>query len=161
MDRDRGGAKSGDEDDEADGREGDVEGALENRATSGRAAAGGRPTSGSPSAAWVANARRDELEEARHDVDLDIDVLQVRISSACSNRSRREGDDHALDVEVLDDLRSSDGPAEHVNSPRSIAAPSAAIDETDDVDAVLRMVESFARHRLPDVACADDQRVLE
>ena len=63
--------------------------------------AGGRPTSGRPSIVWISTLGPDDLEEARDDVDLDVELAQRaderRASRSCGSFENATID--ALDVE--------------------------------------------------------------
>jgi hypothetical protein len=104
----------------------------------------------------------DEFEQARHDVDLDFEILHgAKQLERLLVRIVREGDDHALDVEQADDRRKSPCVAEQRNVPE-VALPllRLAIDEPDEIDPVLRMVQNLLREELADITRADDDRVL-
>ncbi len=105
----------------------------------------------------------DHLEEAGHEIDLDVQVLQ-RADEAehLLVGVVREGDDHALDVEDPDELRKLLGPAQE----RQVAQAREAlfrlvVDEPDEVETVLRMMAQLLRYELADVAGTEDDRVLE
>ena len=124
---------------------------------------GGRPTSGETLERVDAGLRTDDLEQARHDVDLHVELPQL------ADRSELflvvgvgERDDHALDVEHRDDLGQAVGrPDEREVLELGPARPRVRVDEADEVDAVLRVLEELPRRELADVAGADDDRVLE
>ncbi len=110
-----------------------------------------------------AGLRTDDLEQARHDVDLHVELPQL------ANRSQQlfvvrvgEGDDHALDVEHRDDLGETLGrPEERQVLELGPARTRMCVDEADEVDAVLRVLQELPCGELADVAGADDDRVLE
>ena len=109
------------------------------------------------------DARPDQLESTRHDVD-----LYVLRSQAPHDREDalvvvlRKCDDDALDVELTDELRETLEWSEH----RQVLEARTAIawrvvHEADQVDSVLRVMEELPGNELADVAGADDDRVLE
>ena len=107
--------------------------------------------------------RRHSLEQPRHEVDLDVERLELadRLERRLV-RVARERDDHPLDVEQLDVQR--DVP--HAADDREVAdvrppLGRVVVDEADDVEAVLGMLEELLRDQLADAARSDDQRVLD
>ena len=110
-----------------------------------------------------AHARADELEEARHDVDLDVEVFELADDvEHLLVRFVREGDDHALDVEQAHDRGQALGAAEQREMLEVVAAVlGIGVDEADEVDPVLRMVQELPGDQLPDLAGADDHGVLQ
>src|SRR5207248_5517314 len=90
-----------------------------------------------------ANSRPDELEQPRDDVDLDVEILELADEmERLLVRLVRERDDHALDVEQPDDRGQAIRIAQQCEM-LEVAAPLLGIrvDETDEIDAVLRMLE--------------------
>ena len=71
-------------------------------------------------------------------------------------------DDHALDLEAIDDLRKAIRPAENREMLREVGTPHlrSGVNEADNVGAVLRMLDELAADQLADVPCADDHCVL-
>ncbi len=110
-----------------------------------------------------AGLRTDDLEQARHDVDLHVELSQLADRPELLLVVRvGERDDHALDVEHRDDLGQPIGrPDEGEVLELGPARPRVRVDEADEVDAVLRVLEELPRRELADVAGADDDRVLE
>ena len=75
----------------------------------------------------------------------------------------REGDDHAVDVVLRDELAEPVRPTEEEREPLGelvVQLGRTVIDEADEIDAVLPMVEHLESELLPDLACTDDNRVL-
>ena len=68
-----------------------------------------------------------------------------------------EREDHPLDVEHLDERLEVLDAAEQLLAVLSLPG----VDEADDTQAVLRVLTDLAREQRPDLACADDDRVLE
>jgi len=102
------------------------------------------------------------LEETGHDVHLDLEV-----SNGSDHVERvlvrlgREGDDHPLDVERCDDLGELFGRAEDRQATQRLSVNHwCAVDEPDEVDAVLWMAQHLPRDEASDRARADDHRVL-
>ena len=106
--------------------------------------------------------RPDDIEQARDDVHLDVQVVE-RANERCDAVVRvvREGDDHALDLERPNHVTKLVGRAEQ-RQLFEAGAPllGLRVDEPDDIDAVLGMLEEFPRDGLTDLACPDDERVL-
>ena len=110
-----------------------------------------------------AHARPNELKCSRHDVDLDV----LRSQSPHDREDalvvvEGESDNDALDVELAYELRETLERAQHgevLEAGTAIARR--VVDETDQVDPVLRVMKKLARDELTDVAGADDDRVLE
>ena len=105
----------------------------------------------------------DDLEQARHDVDLHVELPQLadRVEQLVVARVG-ERDDHALDVEQRDDLRQAVG----LSDERQVLelgppCPWVRVDEADEVDAVLRVLEELPSRELADVAGTEDDRVLK
>ena len=110
-----------------------------------------------------AGLRAEDLEQARHDVDLHVELPQLadRLEQLVVARVG-ERDDHALDVEQRDDLRQAVGRSDE----RQVlelgpSRPRVRVDEADEVDAVLRVLEELPSRELADVAGAEDDRVLK
>ena len=113
-----------------------------------------------------AHARADDLEQPRHQVELDVELAQrVDQLQRLLVRLVREGDHDALDVERPDDLRQRLGRAEqrHVLELRA-AHLGLPVDEADQVDAVLGMLQQLAgrragrRRRRPRSPCSAGRR---
>jgi len=107
--------------------------------------------------------RSDELEQPRHDVDLHVERPERADQlERLALRRTGEGDHDAFDVEQVHELGEPVGPAEH-GDVRQVAAQllRLVVDEADEVEPVLRMLQELAAYELPDVTCADDDRVLE
>ena len=107
--------------------------------------------------------RPDDVEEARHDVDLDVELAQrPHDAEHVRRRLLREGDDHTLDVEQRDELREPVGRAEDAQVlDLGAARLRLRVDEADEVDAVLGVLEDLAPQQLADVAGPDDDAVLD
>ena len=61
--------------------------------------------SGSPSIVWMPTLGAEDVEQPRDDVDLDVEILnRADQSQRLVVGVVREGDDHALDVEQLNEL---------------------------------------------------------
>ena len=103
-----------------------------------------------------ADVRPDDLEEARDEVDLDVEVLEVADQvEHLLVRVVREGDDHALDIEDLHHLRELPETAEQgdVREAR-VAVLGLVVDEADEVEPVLGMLAQLLGDELADVAGA-------
>ena len=107
--------------------------------------------------------RADELEEPRHDVDLDFQILHgAKQLERLLMRVVREGDDDALDIQQADDRREAARIAEHRHVLEVLSAVlRLGVDEADEIDPVLRVVEDLLREQLADVARTDDDGVLD
>jgi hypothetical protein len=108
------------------------------------------------------DVRPDHLEEARDEVDLDVEVLEGADQvEHLLVRVVREGDDHALDVEDLHHLRELLETAEQ-RDVREVLRPllGVAVHEADEVEAIFGMLAELLRDELAHVARADDDRVL-
>src|SRR6266704_2509845 len=108
-------------------------------------------------------ARPDDLEEARHDVDLNVERLEraEEIQEIVLGVAR-ERDDHTLDIEAAHDLRQLLGKAEHRQVMQITSALlGRSVHESEQIDPVLRMLEELSPDQLADVARADDDRSLE
>ena len=111
---------------------------------------GGRPTSCTPSSVSIFDARADDLEQPRHDVDLDVELAQrPKQLERLLVDSVREGDDHPLDVEQRDELRELVGPPSSATCSTSASRLRLLVDEADQVDAVLRVLQDLAREHWP------------
>ena len=121
--------------------------------------AGGSPSSGRPSAAWIV-AWGPSTSKSRG-------TMSTCTSSSFSSRIElerlgvrrlREGDDHALDVELgrrspAVPIGAQDGQVAEAVAPLARVL----VDEADEVDAVLGVLQQLARHLLADVPGADDR----
>ena len=129
-----------------------------------RQRAGGRPMQRQALGRVDRRLRAEHLEQARHDVDLDVELVELADRSRASlvrllarrrrSRARRR------------ERRRAPAAPPAARGPLRSPSPSAAlagvlVDEADDVDAVLRMLEQLRGDALADVAGADDQRVLD
>ena len=124
---------------------------------------GGRPTSASPSSEWMP-ARGPTISKRRGTTSIWTSSLRSsrivceQLVVACVG----EGDDHALDVEQRDDVREPLGRPDHgevVELRPSVAR--VRVHEADEIDAVLGVLQELPGRELPDVAGAEDDRVLE
>jgi len=108
-------------------------------------------------------ARADEVEEARNDVDLNLEIPDRPDElEQPPERILRERDDHPLDVELADDaveLRSRPEDRQLVAEIR-VTLLRTVVDEAEELDAVLGMLLDPPRDELPDLARADNYRVL-
>ena len=122
----------------------------------------GSPMSGRPSAVWMPMFVPDHLEEAWDEVDLDVEILERPDEvEHLLVRVVREGDDDALDVQDLDHLRQLPEPAEERDVVEALGAVlGLVVDEADEVEPVFGVLAQLLRDQLPDVAGADDDRVL-
>jgi hypothetical protein len=109
-------------------------------------------------------ARRNELEQPGHDVDPEaVELLQhshqlERFLMGVA----RERDDHALDVELLDQAGHIVERPENRNVGDVIARLlRCRVDEADDVDPELRVLEELGGDELADLPRAHEQRVLD
>ena len=109
--------------------------------------AAGRPTSWHALDAGDLGVRPDDVEEAGHDVDLDVELAQrTHDAEHVRRRLLREGDDHALDVEQGDELRKPVGRAQDAQVlDLGAARLRLRVDEAHQVDAVLGVLEDLAR----------------
>ena len=107
--------------------------------------------------------RPDRLEQARDEVDLDVEVAQaVDETELLLVAVVGEGDDHALHVVLADERgdvvrRAEDRDAVEVGA----HALRIGIDEPDQPDPELGMLAELPPDELADVAGAHDQRVLD
>ncbi len=106
----------------------------------------------------------EDLEEPRHDVDLDVEVAdRADVGQDGLVRVVRERDDHALDVVLHDVLAQPLGPAEKDRQPLGelvVELGGSVVDEPDEADPVLAVIGELQRELLPDLATADDDGVL-
>src|SRR4051794_15741215 len=110
-----------------------------------------------------AHVRAHQVEQAWYDIELDVEVVELACRGEEVGRALvAGGDDDALDPKRLDDLAQPVGRPEDGEVLGQVVAPhlGAAVDEADDVEAVLRMLEELAGDQLADVAGAEDERVL-
>ena len=109
------------------------------------------------------DVRPDDVEQPRHDVDLHVEALQPRDElDGVLVRLGRERDHHPLDIELLDQLGQIARPAQDALAAEVVSQDArAAVDEPDEIDAVLGMLEELAADELADVAGADDECVLD
>ena len=125
---------------------------------------GGRPNRGRPSTECTVTRGPDQLEQPRHEIDLYGEGSQLaQQHEQLVHRLVGERDDHALDVEALDDLGEALRAAEDGQVLGQVAAPGLRlpVDESDDVEPVLRVLDQLAGDQLTDLAGAQDQRVLD
>ena len=123
----------------------------------------GRLIIGSPSTVWISTPRADELEEPRDDVDLHGQALE-RADQAQKILVRLVGErDHdPLHVVGADDVRELLRGAEKRQMLEIRARRlRRGVHESDEVDAVLRVLQELAGDELADVSGPDDDRVLE
>ena len=112
------------------------------------------------------DVRADDLEQPRHDVDLDVE-RRAAIGSSSSVSScelaartrRRRARRRALRTSCGSSLRRPR--TRHAGRGRCAQLPRLGVDEADEVDPVLGVLEQLARDELADVAGADDDGVLE
>ena len=127
----------------------------------GRRPRGESRASGSPSTAWSSRLGVERLEQARHHVDLDVqvpdgadesDLLVVALAG--------ERDDDSVDSVLRDDRGQCSGGPSRARRPRSERRRrGSAVHEADELDPVLRMLLELAAHELADLTGADDDRV--
>ena len=140
----------------------DVHGALEHVGGAGEVERR-KPDQRDPLDGVHRHAGADDVEEARDDVDLEVEVAERADHVDCLLVRRvREGDHDTVDAEdanhVLDRAqRAEDGEIFEA----LVRLLRHVVDKPDDIDAVLRMLQELARDRLADVACSDDDRVLD
>ena len=110
-----------------------------------------------------ADPRAENLEESRHDVNLNFFVSQKTDDlQHALVRFLREGDDHTLDVEHRDDLRELlERPEDRELTEIGPCLLRIVIDEAHEVDPVLGMLSQLAGDQLSDVASTDDDGVLQ
>ena len=110
-----------------------------------------------------ADVRRHDLEQARDDVDLDVELAQRTDEvDQLLLRLVQERDHDTLDGVRPDELGKLRRRPEQ-DQVTEVVAPLArrVVDEPDQVDAVLGMLQVLVRDQLPDIAGADDDRVLD
>ena len=109
-----------------------------------------------------ADVRPDHLEEPGDEVDLDVEVLHGADEvEHLLVRVVREGDDDSLDVEDLHHLRKLLEAAEDGDIRQAVPARlGLSVHESDEVEAVLRVLAELLRDELADVAGPDDDGVL-
>src|SRR3954447_18244158 len=102
------------------------------------------------------DARTDGVKESRHDVHLNPALVERtgELERALIGIVR-ERDDHALDVEELDELVDLLATAEQDDVLEVVAALLRFIvDEPDEVQRVFRVLEDLSCNELPDIARA-------
>ena len=72
----------------------------------------------------------------------------------------RVGDDHALDVERVNETRKGLGPSEHGRDALTLLRARPDVDEADEVEPVFLVVPDLPGDHLADIALADDEGVL-
>ena len=106
----------------------------------------------------------EDLEVARDDVDLDVEVAdRADVREHALVRVVRESDDHALDPVLANELAEAVGTAEEEGkSLRELVVQlgGPVVHEADQADPVLAVVDQLESKLLTDVARADDHRVL-
>ena len=162
LDRDRDDSEERSQQHERETRDDEVERALEEQRRV-RQACRRQAEERHPLDRVDAHVRAEHVEEPRHDVDLHVELVEAPDQlQRLVVRRLRERDDHALDVERVDELRQLVAGAEHRQLAEVVLAfARVVVDEAEHVDPVLRMLQQLASHHLPDVARADDERVLE
>src|SRR5436190_11557978 len=106
--------------------------------------------------------RIDRFEESWDDVDVDT-LLAERVHRLehFGMPIARERDDDSIDVVSTNDLVEIAGIAEDLKFAKIFPSlPRVRVDVPDEIDAVLEVLAEFSTDELPDVAGADDDRVL-
>ena len=105
----------------------------------------------------------DQVEQARHDVHLDIAILErSRQVDELIERLIRVGDDHAFDAEHVEKTEKLIRSAEDRDVTEICSRRLRLIvDEPDQVEPVLWMELNLAGDELTDVPCTDDHGVLK
>ena len=127
-----------------------------------RGEASASPTSGTPSIVWNCAFVPEHLEQPRDDVDLDVAVLELADHlEGLLVRVSRERDHDAMRGMRAHELRKVVGRADQLEVTCSVGGRAvAAVDEADDLEAVLGMLADLAVEELRHVARADDDHVL-
>ena len=120
----------------------------------GRISSSGRP----PRCSTV--TRSTNLEQARHERGRDAELAAAADHVQHHGmRRRREGEDHVLDVVLLEDALQVPARAEHGQRGRAaLDLERVVVEEADRLQAELGAVHEAARHQVADLAGADDQR---
>ena len=149
--------------DEPDDRADEVERPLEEPATSPTGAASASPTSGTPSIVWSC-AFVPSTSNSRGTMSIwTLQSWSSRItSSVCSSESVGERDHDAMRGVCANELGKVVGRADQLERPCSVGGRAvAAVDEADDLEAVLGMLADLAVEELRNIARADDDHVLD
>ena len=161
LDRDRGGEEDRRQDDQAESRSHDVEAPLEEPRGVGEVRRR-EPDERDALDRVELGARPEHLEHPRDDVDLHPLILeQPDHVERLLVRIVREGDDHAIDpvlVDELPDLRRR--PEQLERRPAVLHGAPVVVDEADDVEPVAAVLAHLLGEQPRDVARADDEDVL-
>ena len=109
------------------------------------------------------DTRPEQLVQARDDVDLDVEIAQgSQDRRRVGVRLAREGDDHPLDLAVADKLRQLVERAEYPDVAEVCTQPQRLlVDQAEQAKPIFTVLTDLARDQLPDLAGADDDRVLD
>ena len=107
--------------------------------------------------------RADDLEEARHDVDLDLEPFELPNQRDLLHVAFiREGEDDPLDIEYANEVGQLLGGPEQDQMAEILASLlRLVVDEPDEVEPVFLVMEDLPRDQLTDIAGADDDGVLQ